>query len=465
MVVAGVQEKIGDKQHEDIIDRRQAIFRAVELAETDDIVVIAVQRCIMASFTLEEIIKATGGKVLEQVKAEFTDVVTDTRKLAEGVLFVALKGERFNGEVFAGEALRRAASDTQTAYQQIAAFHRKRFDIPVITITGSNGKTTTKDLTASVLGAKMKVLKTQANFNNEIGLPLTLLQLDEQHEAAVVEVGMRGLGQIAALAPVAAPNIGIVTNVGETHMELLGSMENIAKAKAELVEVIPSGGVVILNADNPYTAAMDAKCQPDVKVVTFGIEQAADIKASDIESLGKETKFKCALEKNGEAHEFVLPMAGRHNVYNALAAIAAGVVMGLNAEEIQTGLSQLEMSKMRFEYKQIGKYAVINDAYNASPMSMKAALDTISEVAKGRSVAVLGDMLELGDNEAELHRQVGRLVPESGVAVLIAYGKLGEEIAAGAKEKGMTEVYNAHSHEEAAELLHKLLHDGDTIFT
>lgn len=440
----------------------------------------------MASFTLEEIIKATGGKVLEQVKAEFTDVVTDTRKLAEGVLFVALKGERFNGETFAGEALAKGAagvlvssdyrhgeklggtviqagSDTQTAYQQIAAFHRKRFDIPVITITGSNGKTTTKDLTASVLGAKMKVLKTQANFNNEIGLPLTLLQLDEQHEAAVVEVGMRGLGQIAALAPVAAPNIGIVTNVGETHMELLGSMENIAKAKAELVEVIPSGGVVILNADNPYTAAMDAKCQPDVKVVTFGIEQAADIKASDIESRGKETKFKCALEKDGKAHEFVLPMAGRHNVYNALAAIAAGVVMGLNAKEIQTGLSQLEMSKMRFEYKQIGKYAVINDAYNASPMSMKAALDTISEVAKGRSVAVLGDMLELGDNEIELHRQVGRLVPESGVAALIAYGKLGEEIAAGAKEKGMSEVYNAHSHEEAAELLHKLLHDGDTI--
>lgn len=440
----------------------------------------------MAKFTLDEIVSSVKGKVLEKVKTEFSDIVTDTRKLAEGVLFVALKGERFNGETFAKEAIEKGAAgvlvssdyeyaeslggtviqaegDTQTAYQQIAAFWRRKFAIPVITITGSNGKTTTKDLTASVLGAKFNVLKTQANFNNEIGLPLTLLNMQESHDVAVVEIGMRGLGQIAALAPVAGPNIGIVTNVGETHMELLGSMENIAKAKGELVEAISSGGTVILNNDNPYVAKMAEKCQPDVKVVTFGIEENADIKASDIENLGRETKFKCTLSKNGEAKEFVLPMAGRHNVYNSLAAIAAGVVLGLSYEEIAKGLGQLEMSKMRFEYKQVGEYTVINDAYNASPMSMEAALNTIGEVATGRTVAVLGDMLELGENEVELHRNVGRKVPSSGISLLIAYGKLGKHIAEGAREKGMTEVLEALSHEEAAELLHKNLKSGDTI--
>ncbi|MEE1361677.1 MAG: UDP-N-acetylmuramoyl-tripeptide--D-alanyl-D-alanine ligase [Selenomonadaceae bacterium] len=440
----------------------------------------------MAKFTLDDIVSSVKGKVLEKVKTEFSDIVTDTRKLAEGVLFVALKGERFNGETFAKEAIEKGAAgvlvssdyeyaeslggtviqaegDTQTAYQQIAAFWRRKFAIPVITITGSNGKTTTKDLIASVLGAKFNVLKTQANFNNEIGLPLTLLNMQESHDVAVVEIGMRGLGQIAALVPVAGPNIGIVTNVGETHMELLGSMENIAKAKGELVEAIPSGGTVILNNDNPYVAKMAEKCQPDVKVVTFGIEENADIKASDIENLGRETKFKCTLSKNGEAKEFVLPMAGRHNVYNSLAAIAAGVVLGLSYEEIAKGLGQLEMSKMRFEYKQVGEYTVINDAYNASPMSMEAALNTIGEVATGRTVAVLGDMLELGENEVELHRNVGRKVPSSGISFLIAYGKLGKHIAEGAREKGMTEVLEALSHEEAAELLHKNLKSGDTI--
>lgn len=440
----------------------------------------------MAKFTLDDIVSSVKGKILEKVKTEFSDIVTDTRKLAEGVLFVALKGERFNGETFAKEAIEKGAAgvlvssdyeyaeslggtviqaegDTQTAYQQIAAFWRRKFAIPVITITGSNGKTTTKDLTASVLGAKFNVLKTQANFNNEIGLPLTLLNMQESHDVAVVEIGMRGLGQIAALAPVAGPNIGIVTNVGETHMELLGSMENIAKAKGELVEAIPSGGTVILNNDNPYVAKMAEKCQPDVKAVTFGIEEDADIKASDIENLGRETKFKCTLSKNGEAKEFVLPMAGRHNVYNSLAAIAAGVVLGLSYEEIAKGLGQLEMSKMRFEFKQVGEYTVINDAYNASPMSMEAALNTIGEVATGRTVAVLGDMLELGENEVELHRNVGRKVPSSGISLLIAYGKLGKHIAEGAREKGMTEVLEALSHEEAAELLHKNLKSGDTI--
>ena len=248
--------------------------------------------------------KATGAKVMAEKVRDFIDVVTDTRKIAEGVLFVALKGERFNGEDFAAEALKKGAAgvvvgkdcseenlvqakaeqgtvlqvdDTLAAYQQLAQLHRMRFDLPVVAITGSNGKTTTKDLTAAVLSARGPVQKTQANFNNEIGLPLTLLGIEEKHTAAVVEIGMRGLHQIEALAPIAAPQIGIVTNVGETHMELLGSLENIAKAKAELVEAIPAGGTVILNADNSYVAGMREQAKEGVKVLTFGIEQPADV--------------------------------------------------------------------------------------------------------------------------------------------------------------------------------------------
>ena len=242
----------------------------------------------MPAFDLEEVLKATGAKVVNGAAKAFSDVVTDTRKIAEKVLFVALKGERFNGEDFAAEALKKGAAgvlvgkdcsqanleaaekeqgavlqveDTLAAYQQIAQLHRLKFDLPVVAITGSNGKTTTKDLTAAVLSARGPVQKTQANFNNEIGLPLTLLGIEEKHTAAVVEIGMRGLHQIEALAPLAAPTVGIVTNVGETHMELLGSLENIAKAKAELVEAIPAGGTVILNNDNPYVAGMKDKAQ------------------------------------------------------------------------------------------------------------------------------------------------------------------------------------------------------------
>ena len=267
-------------------------------------------------FTLDEIVKATNADVYKEEKNDFCAVVTDTRKISAGVLFVALKGERFNGEDFAAEALEKGAAgvvvsktcakeslekcqgtvlqveDTLTAYQLIAKAWRDKFpEIPVVAITGSNGKTTTKDLTAAVLSAKGAVLKTQANFNNEIGLPLTLLGLKKEHTAAVVEIGMRGFHQIDALAPIASPQIGIVTNVGETHMELLGSLENIAKAKQELVESIPAGGTVILNADNEYVAGMRSAAKEGVKVMTFGIEKDADVKGEALHTEGTVTKF------------------------------------------------------------------------------------------------------------------------------------------------------------------------------
>ena len=307
----------------------------------------------MAEFTLTEVLQALPqAKVLQKQGDKFDNITTDTRKITPGALFVALKGERFNGEDFAAKAVEagaagvlvssayqgpvdlpatiiQAVSDTQLAYQQLAGFWRQKFQIPVIAITGSNGKTTTKDMTASVLSAKFPVLKTQANFNNEIGLPYTLLQLNDLHQAAVVEIGMRGLNQISVLAPFAAPSIGIVTNVGETHIELLGSIENIAKAKSELVEAIPAGGTVILNNDNPYTAAMKDKAAQGVKIITFGIDKDADIKADNLVSTDNSTTFQCRIGNNGPLCQMTIPMLGKHNVSNALAAVAAGYCLGL----------------------------------------------------------------------------------------------------------------------------------------
>ena len=437
-------------------------------------------------FTLNEIVKATSAKVYKEEKKEFSAIVTDTRKISEGVLFVALKGERFNGEDFAAEALEKGAAgvvvsedcdekqlancqgtvlqveDTLTAYQLIAKAWREKFpQIPVVAITGSNGKTTTKDLTAAVLSAKGAVLKTQANFNNEIGLPLTLLGLKAEHTAAVVEIGMRGFHQIEALAPIAEPQIGIVTNVGETHMELLGSLENIAKAKQELVEAIPAGGTVILNADNKYVAGMRSAAKEGVKVITFGLEQDADVKGEAIHTEGNVTKFMVTYAN--ERHEYEVNMVGRHNVYNTLAAIAAGFAMGLTPAEVREGLSHLEATKMRFELQKVKEWNVVNDAYNASPMSMTAAINTLSELTKGRKIAVLGDMLELGSVSEDAHLHVGEEVAEHGFTALVTRGEMGEFIAKGAENKGMTAVYRCASHEEAAAKLHELLQPGDTL--
>lgn len=440
----------------------------------------------MPAFNLEEVRAITNATVYAKKKENFGDLVSDTRKISEGVLFLAFKGERFNGEDFAAEALQKGAAgvmvsrtcapeilaackgtvlqveDTLAAYQQLAHNWRMRFSsLPVIAITGSNGKTTTKDLTAAVLSARGSVLKTQANFNNEIGLPMTLLGIREEHTAAVVEIGMRGFHQIEAMAPIAEPQIGIVTNVGETHMELLGSLENIAKAKAELVEAIPAGGTVILNADNKYVAGMRDKAQPGVRVLTFGLEQDADVRGDSIETEGQTTRFAVTYQK--ERHEYTIAMVGRHNVYNALAAIAAGFALGLTAAEISQGLQNLEATKMRFECKKVKSWNVVNDAYNASPMSMTAAINTLSELTKGRKIAVMGDMLELGSVSVEAHRHVGKELAEHHFAAVITRGEMGNHIADGAEEGGVEIVCRCDSHEEAAARLHEILQPEDTI--
>ncbi len=422
-------------------------------------------------------------EIFEEVDKDLivTGVTTDSRKIVEGNLFVALKGENFNGENFVEESFNKGAKaaivskdfsrevdgtiikvdDTLTAYQQIAAYWRDRFDIPIVAITGSTGKTTTKDLTASVLSGLGKVLKTSANFNNEIGVPMTLLELDENHKAAVVEIGMRGLGQIEALAKIVKPTIAIVTNVNETHMELLGSIENIAKAKGELVQAIQSGGTVILNADNPYTIAMKNIVNSGVTVITHGIEHDADLKAENIKISSGTTEFDMKYKE--KIYHVDLPIIGRHNISNSLSAIAAGISTGLSVQQAIKGLSTLMTTKMRFEVIHRDGIVIVNDAYNASPASMRAAIKTAAENYDNRKIAVLGDMFELGEIAEKAHRDIGAYVAENGFEILITVGELGKFIAEGAKAAGMQNVFVTYSHEDAAKNLRGVLKYADLI--
>lgn len=518
-VEVGVREKIGDKRHEKIADRREAIMRAVALAEEKDIVIIAgkghedyqilkdrtihfddkevAHEAVAARaksyemrFSLADVARAAGAKIVRgAADAVFSDIVTDTRRISAGSLFVALKGERFDGADFAAQAVEKGAAgvlaasdtpeeklpkdgivlkaaDTLQAYQQIAAAWRRKFTIPVVAVTGSNGKTTTKDLTAAVLGARLCVQKTAANYNNEIGLPLTLLGLRSAHEAAVVEIGMRGLGQIAALAPLAAPNIAIVTNVGEVHMELLGSIENIAKAKAELVEAVEAGGTVILNADDERVLAMRGKVKAGVRVVTFGLSRTADVRAVAVGKIEGGMRFMLEMKNERgkpERHEMCLPMPGRHNVSNALAAIAAAHVLGLSLADIRRGLAAPPEQKMRFAVERCGEYTFVNDAYNASPASTRASLKTLAEMFSGRKIAVLGDMLELGSASKGGHASVGEEAARLGFAAVLVRGEESRFIAQAAQAGGVPLAERSASHEEAAKRLKEILQPGDAV--
>lgn len=435
----------------------------------------------MAEFSVRDICSATGGRIQQCEENYFTGVSTDTRTIKPGNLFVAITGERFDGHSFINQAIQNGASgiivstqisainsditvivveDTLKAYQDIAAFHRNRFSIPVIAITGSNGKTTTKDFTAAVLSSRWNVLKTQANYNNEIGLPLTLLHLEPCHDVAVVEMGMRGLGEIHELTEIARPTIAILTNVGETHIELLGSLDNIATAKSELVSAIPKDGFVVLNADNDHVRNMSTKSLG--RVVYYGIQhEQCQVRAVNVRTHELETVFDC--EHSQGVFTAVIPALGKHNVYNALAAITTALALGLHSDEIKAGLRTFTPSAMRLAVEKIGNYNIINDAYNASPMSMAAAIDTLVEFAPGRRIAVLGDMLELGSMAVKAHQEIGQKLAAAGVDIVVTVGELAQNIAVSAQEHGITTVKACGSHAHAQRYLQELLKPGDTV--
>lgn len=434
----------------------------------------------MAGFTVAEICQVTGGTLVSGSAQEFSGVCTDSRKIRACELFIALSGEQFDGHKFVSQVVEQGASgvlvscsvtalpdtvavilcrDTLQALQDLAAYHRRRFNIPLLAITGSNGKTTTKDMVAALLASRLRVLKTQANFNNEIGLPQTLLAMNADHQVAVVEMGMRGLGQITALTQIARPTAGIVTTVSETHLELLGTLENIAAAKAELVEAVEPDGFVVLNADNPYVAAMADKAR--CTVITFGIHNVSDVHGENIQNLPDGVSFDCCYQ--GKRFPVKVPALGKHNVMNALASLAAGFMLGMNEQDMVLGLAQFMPSGMRMAIERVGSYQVINDAYNASPLSTVSALTTLVALKMGRTVAVLGDMLELGSIAEDAHREVGKTVASLAVDLLVTVGPLGRFIAAGARENGHQATFDCQNQAEALQILQSKLVSGDVI--
>jgi len=440
----------------------------------------------MAQFTAHELRLATGGDL--RFGAETTPVFgvsTDSRYIQSGEVFVALTGEAFDGHNFIMNCFAKGAAgvitsrgvdytvpadafvivvqDTLKALQDIARLHRQRFAIPVIGITGSNGKTTTKDMIASVLEQRFRTLKTQANFNNEIGLPQTLLGLKQDHQVAVVEMGMRGLGEIRTLAKIALPTLGVVTNVAETHMELLGSLENICKAKAELIEGLSDQGTAFLNGDDQLVRKMVQCCQGDV--VLYGTAAGNDVRAVDFQiQSAQETRVRVLAGR--KEFDVTIPLPGRHNVVNAMAAVAVGLHLGLSVQEIQAGLSQFTPSAMRMDISLTKKgYKLIDDVYNASPLSMRAAIDTLSDLAQGRRIAVLGDMLELGAISEDAHLEIGRHAARAGVSVLLTFGVQARFIAKGAQQIAKDLDYT-ESYDDMSKLVKKLVEiakPGDTI--
>lgn len=440
----------------------------------------------MDSLTLRELVQATGGLVLQGEPGEpFTGVSTDSRTLTPGDLFIPLVGERFDGHRFLTEALTAGAAglllapgpgsppaarlqavglglplsiggrrpfvvgveDTLAALHRLAGYYRSRFRLPVVGVTGSVGKTTTKDLIAAVLATKWQTVATRGNRNNEVGLPLTVFSLDHGTEAACFELGMRGPGQIRELAAIVRPTIGVVTNVGETHLELLGTRENIARAKAELIEALPPDGTAVLNADDPRVAAMEEVSQ--APVVRYGVIQPGedpvarrlDVAGEGIRSFGVHGVRFTAVA-GGRRFTVELPLPGVHNASNALAAAAVGCALHLSPEEIVRGLGQAKPGEMRLQTRR-GRdgFLVIDDAYNASPASVRAALTLLGESRSGGAVvAILGDMLELGEGAAAAHRGIGEFAASLGIDRLVGVGPLSAHTVAGARAFGLGEV-------------------------
>lgn len=408
----------------------------------------------MREVYLKEIAKACGAE-LRCENAPITSVCTDSRKVTEGCLFVALGGENFDGNNFAAAATEKGAvaavcsreagcgdktllvGDTLKALSDIAAWYRREFKIPVVGLTGSVGKTTTKEMVHCVVSAGYNTLKNVGNLNNQIGMPMTVFGLDESYEAAVLEMGMADFGEIANLSRVAAPTIGILTNIGVSHMETLGSRENIRKAKLELLGGMEEAAPVIVNADDDMLSVADFGKHP---VIWYGIEsEKCDIRAEDIEIEGEKTIFTAIYK--GKKQRVNLPAVGIHNVYNALAALAAGDLLGIDIEKGAAALENYEPSGMRQRVRKVEGVTVIEDCYNASPDSVRASLSALAAIpCEGRRIAVLGDMLELGSVSEEGHYNTGKIAAETGADMLFTFGERSAMTAKAAKENGLPEV-------------------------
>ena len=414
-------------------------------------------------------------------EAVATGYSIDSRTIQPGELFFAVKGEKMDGHDFVSQAIENGAvaavvskqrqaqlpsdlplvivDDTLIALQTLATCVRRLWGRPLVGVTGSTGKTTTKEAIAHVLATRLKVHKSEGNFNNHFGLPLMLLKLQPEHDIAVIEMGMSHAGEITALAKIAQPEVGVVTNVAPVHLEFFDSLAGIARAKYELIESLPSTGTAVLNADDEYVSQFGRDFRG--KVVKYGMGFSAAVRAENAESLGEQG---CGFEivVGDQRERAVLPLVGFHNVLNALAAVAVALDHGFSLSEAAAALSTLSASDKRGQVVRLGNITVINDCYNSNPKALGAMVDALSTMPASRRIVVAGEMLELGPAGAEMHRASGRLIADKGIDLLLGVRGLAEQMVAGARETA-TEAHFVPTPEAAGEWLAQNTRDGDVI--
>ena len=444
----------------------------------------------MKNMTLENIEKACGGRYIgteAEKKTEALGVVIDSRQVESGYLFVAIPGEKVDGHKFIPDVFAKGAAavlseqqledpagpyilveSTTKALRDLAEYYRKSLDIKVVGITGSVGKTSTKEMIASVLSEKYRVLKTEGNYNNEIGLPLTIFKIRAEHEVAVLEMGISEFGEMHRLATMANPDICVITNIGLCHLENLKTRDGILKAKTESFAHLKKDGIAILNGDDDKLSTI--RQVGDKEPVFYGMEEKMEYRedakksvyATGVENLGLYGMQARIHTPEGE-RDVRIPIPGEHNVYNALAATAVGLSLGLSLDQISSGILKAKTIGGRTNLLNTGSMTVIDDCYNANPVSMKASIDVLA-TAEGRKIAVLGDMGELGENEKKLHYEVGEYLAKKEIDVLFCAGELSEEIAKAAQKESKTcEVYYFKTRDALLEQLLPFLKKGDTV--
>ena len=427
---------------------------------------------------IEALLGATGECELKEVAQGYS---IDSRTIQAGELFFAVKGERLDGHDYVHQALQRGAvsavvqkdqlarypvktcllavDDTLAALQTLATAVRRLWGKPLVGVTGSVGKTTTKEAIAYVLGSRFRVLKSEGNFNNHFGLPLMLLKLEPEHDVAVIEMGMSHAGEIAALAKIAQPEIGVVTVVAPVHLEYFDSIAGIARAKYELIESLPPGGTAVLNADDEYVSSFGRDFKG--RVILFGMHRPADVRAENIESRGVEgSEFDIVVD--GHRQHATLPLVGAHNITNALAAVAVALERGIPLSEITAALATLTAADKRGQVVQVGNVKVVNDCYNSNPKALAAMVDALVSMPAKRRIVVAGEMLELGPTGSELHRCAGQHIAEKKIDVLLGVRGLAQAMVDAAKGGGMHAEFVA-TPEEAGEWLARETREGDVV--
>jgi len=436
----------------------------------------------MDTLPLSQIAEYAGGELTSgDANRTISRINTDSRTIQPGDFFVPIRGENFDGHRFVEQTAERGAigalvdrewkgnapenfalfrvADTLLGYQKIAAGYRKILPLKVIAITGSNGKTSTKDFVAAALGRRFRVTKTEGNFNNHVGLPRTILDASREHEIAVWELGMNHPGEIAALAAIAGPDVAIITNVGIAHIEFMGSREAIAEEKGALAEAVGANGTLILSADDPFSEAIARRTR--AKSIFVGINSGT-LRAEDISQSASGSEF--TILEGAHRCRAQLPVPGLHMVQNAILAIAAARTFGLSIEDAAAGLASTPLTKARLQVREIHGVQFLDDSYNANPESMKAALRTLVELeTEGRRIAVLGHMSELGEQADRGHAEVGEAAAAFRVDQLIGIGDLGGKMAEAARAAGLENTTEVATPEEAAELLAETAASGDLV--